>query len=161
MDYCEHCGAKLLARWERISPLLIKDLVKLYVCVHKKNSNKVHVSSELELSATEYNNFQKLRFHGLIAHVPNAPGYWLLTKRGGQFLSGQIKIPRSVKIFRNKIQEHSSLLVTLTDVLHDQPFLDMRDDFVYEPEMQTHDKPVTQKVLRYEYIGNTAVPVYG
>jgi hypothetical protein len=147
MQYCNECGAKLEARWERLSPLLVRDLVKMYMRVHEKNENSVSPSKELHLSATEYNNFQKLRFHGMVAHVPNVPGNWLLTHRAAQFLSGQIKVPRSVKIFRNRIQAHSPEMVNLKNVVADQPFLDMKENFFYEQEEFLPDKqPITQKI---------------
>lgn len=65
--------------------------------------------NDLHLSHTAAANFQKLRFHGLIAHADeNNPrnGEWLITKRGGQFLRGEVSVPRRVEIFRNHVIGH-------------------------------------------------------
>jgi hypothetical protein len=146
IEYCECCGAKLMARWERLSPLLVRCLVSLYIRVHEKGLNNVSISKELHLSKTEYNNFQKLRFHAMIAHVKDHPGNWLITKRGAQFLSGTISVPLKVKIFRNHIQEHSHEMVSLTDVIADQPYLDIREDFEYVAEEEVKEtQPLTKK----------------
>ena len=65
----------------------------------------------------EYNNFQKLRFHGLVAHADEnkKSGYWLLTSRAGKFLRGEITIPKKVKTFRNRVIEHSEEVTGIAD----------------------------------------------
>lgn len=136
-EICPTCGSKTQARWERLSPLLVKMLIKFHSAVSAKGENSIRVSKELELSKTEYNNFQKLRFHALIAKAKEngekRAGYWVITRRGGQFLKGELAIPREVKIFRNKIQEHGTHLVTIKDIIDERIYLDTINDFLYEP----------------------------
>jgi len=85
--------------------------------------NKVHLSKDLNLSKNEYNNFQKLRYHGLIAHYKDKitkeyeTGYWLLTKRGNLFCKNELAVPKKLLIFRNKIEERSEEKIILRDIL--------------------------------------------
>lgn len=132
MDYCVHCGAKLMARWERISPLLIKCLQKMNDRVRATQLNNVCISKDLGLTKNEYNNFQKLRYHGLIAHVEGESGHWLITRRGSEFLTGSLKIPIKVKIYRNLISERCDTLVSIADITGTQPYQDKKIDIQYE-----------------------------
>lgn len=55
-----------------------------------------------------HNNFQKLRYFGLVHHVKDQDGNrkagrWLITRNGWAFLRGDLAIPDFVMTFRNKI----------------------------------------------------------
>ena len=141
---CPSCGANLTGRYERISKGLAFNLIEFRKQALKslKNTkvNKVHLAKDLNLSKNQYNNFQKLRYHGLIAHYFNKEkneyeaGYWLLTRRGNSFAKNDISISRKVLVFRNKIRERSEEKVSLSDILKkdDMPFWDKHDDYEYE-----------------------------
>lgn len=135
--YCECCGAKLLGRWESVSKGLVKSLVKLKKQVIKTNTNAVHLK-ELTLSKSEYNNFQKLRYHGLVARVKNQSGeietgYWLLTKRGNLFLNNEINVPKKVLIFRNSIVDKSFEITNVKEVLiNEEPYWFEKADFQFQ-----------------------------
>jgi hypothetical protein len=126
--FCPCCGVKLNGRWENLSKGLVKSLIKFRQGVLDKNENSIHLQTDLLLSKNEYNNFQKLRYHGLIAHYRNpvtkepVSGYWLLTRRGNQFAKGDIHIPKKVMIFRNKIFERSDEYVSIEEVMKDPNF---------------------------------------
>lgn len=145
-EVCPHCGAKLMARWERVSDLLARTLVYMHDTVVRTKRNSIHVSTELSLTSTQYNNFQKLRFHGLIAKVKEngelKSGYWLVTRRGHDFVMGTLAIPVKVKVFRNRVIDHDKQLVYMSDVTKCKPFLDKMPDFKYEPVMMDMEKPV-------------------
>ena len=108
---CPCCGAKLTGRFERVSRGLANSLIKFRKQVVKNKVNKVHLANDLELSKNEYNNFQKLRYHGLIAHYKCKEtkefltGYWLLTHRGNKFCKNELHVPKKLLIFRNKIDK--------------------------------------------------------
>lgn len=125
---CLHCGASLKQYWHRLTPLLVKSLVKLRAGVVENGENKVYVNKDLELSTTESMNWTKLRFHGMIAkYMENGTwkrGYWLLTRKGADFLNGKIEVPVKVKTFRNKVIDHSTELVTVSDVMRSKPYLE-------------------------------------
>lgn len=109
---CECCGASLKRYKHNLSKGLLQILAK-FAIEARQSGNSVHVSSALELSTTEYNNFQKLRYFGLVAKVKvdgvHKSGYWLLTRRGGMFISGNEAVSTSIITFRNKIEERSEI----------------------------------------------------
>jgi len=138
---CPCCGAKLSGRWENISKGLVKNLIRFREQVLEKRENKIHLLKDLNLTHSQYNNFQKLRYHGLIAHVidkqtkKDESGYWLLTKRGNLFIKNEISIPKKVFIFRNKIQERGKDLVSVHDILRDknnEPYWYKKHDYEYQ-----------------------------
>lgn len=137
---CPYCGASLVMRWERLSKGLVKTLIKFRKEVVEKNKfNRVHPRKDMNLGVTEYANFQKLRYHGLVAHVRKPDGtedsgYWLLTRRGNLFCKNQITISEKVLVFRNKIEARGTVLTNLEKVLknNDVPFWDEKDDFDIE-----------------------------
>jgi len=65
----------------------------------------LHLQKDVQLNKNEYNNFQKLRYFGLIEKDKNHSGNWKMTEQGLDFISGRLLIPTWVKTFRNKIIE--------------------------------------------------------
>src|SRR3990167_9444573 len=113
---CEHCGANLKAFWHTLTPGLAAILIKCFKFVRENNKNEFHLQKDLHLNVNEFSNFTKLRFHALVAKIDDKPGYWLVTKRGGEFLRGEISIPPKVKTFRNRVEGHSTETVTIAEV---------------------------------------------
>lgn len=125
-EKCEHCGASLNKYWHRLTPVLVNALVKTMQCVQSKGENLVH-KQDLNLTHGEYGNYQKLRFHGLIAKHKDEDGAfdgWVLTKRGGKFLKGQMTVPLKVQTFRNQVVGHSEETVSVRDVIGMTPFVE-------------------------------------
>jgi hypothetical protein len=118
--------------WKQaLTPGLVTALCKAIEFVHANDRNFFHLQKDLTaLTKSEYNNFQKLRFHGLIAHVEDHIGYWLITKRGGQFLRGELNIPDFVLTFRNRVVSHSDKLVSIRGFRNAPPTFDDRKDFL-------------------------------
>jgi hypothetical protein len=147
-EYCDCCGGKLTGRYERVSKGLALSLIKFREKVLEQSElagkfvNKVHLSKDIKLTQNEYNNFQKLRYHGLIAHYKDKTtkeyetGYWLLTKRGNLFCKDELAVPRKILIFRNAIQERYDEKITLSTILKedDMPYWDKKDDYGYQFE---------------------------
>lgn len=156
---CPHCGAKTIAYWHRITPGLVHTLVKVYEKVCEKNENLVH-KDELDLDHSEYGNFQKLRFHALIAKYRVdgiwQRGTWVVTKRGAQFLKNQLAIPKSVKTFRNKVVAHSDETVDVGRVMKSDQYWDMYEDFkgrgegifLFEPDLSVEDVQKVKKTKK-------------
>jgi hypothetical protein len=118
---CPCCGAKIKLHWHRLNKGLVNMLIKVRKNVIAKGENKVQIS-ELDLTTTEFCNFQKLRYHAMIAKCKDADGkriggYWLLTKRGNQFCKGLIEVPQKVGTFRNIIRKKSNQVVSIKTVL--------------------------------------------
>lgn len=118
---CEHCGAQMKSWRHSLTPGLVDVLVSFIQAIKDKGENKIHLQTEMNLNSNQYNNFQKLRYFGLVAKVKDAEGnhlagYWLITRLGGEFLRRETAIPRSVKTFRNSIVEKSEDVVFINDV---------------------------------------------
>lgn len=145
ITHCETCGASLKKFWHRITPGLVDTLVQAYSVVSAKSEN-VFTREEMKLSNSAYTNLYKLRYHGLIAkHKINGEwhkGEWLITRRGGQFLRGEIEIPVRVQTFRNKVIGHDSQLVKIKDVIGTDPYFETNFDFEYAEEEDLQNVPV-------------------
>ncbi len=91
----------------------VSALMKLRKAVLHYGRNEIHIRKQMadclgapfQLTKDEWSNFTKLRYHGLAAKTERR-GYWLLTKRGGQFLRGEISIPETVITFANHVAGH-------------------------------------------------------
>lgn len=150
---CPMCGRTTKKYWQRLSPGLVHALVKFYAVVCAKGMNCVHVSTEVNLTKTEYNNFQKLRYHGLVYHYKTngqtKDGYWLITHRGAQFLHGEIQIPARVLTYNNEVVEHDSRLVMVKDVIGETPYFDDIDTIEYEPG----SVDVSENIIQFDRSG--------
>lgn len=133
---CKQCGASMKKFWHRLTPGMVGALEKAgkYVYQHK---NEFHPRKDLvggsQFTIVEYNNFQKLRYHALVAKVKRRGilrrGYWLITKRGFDFLAGKVKIPDKVQTFRNRITAYSSRKVFVQQVYGEMPYFDETYDY--------------------------------
>lgn len=123
---CANCGENMKAYWHSLTSGLVGDLIKAIEFVRGNNKNSFHLQKDLQLTKSQYNNFQKLRFHALVAKDKEykESGYWLITKRGGQFLRGEIEVPKRVQTFRNSVIEHSLELVSIRNFKNDFPFFE-------------------------------------
>lgn len=130
VEKCPCCGAKLEKYTQKLTPGLVKTLAKVYKYVADGHANDFHLYKDLkgeyELSTAEQMNWTKLRFHGLVAKIKNGSerklGYWCITSRGKDFLLGKIMIPSFVITFRNKIDDRSTELVDISDVMKKHPY---------------------------------------
>lgn len=133
--HCDHCGASLKKFWHRLSPGLVRSLIKFRRAIHEHNRNSLHLyndlKSENELTVAEQMNWTKLRFHGLVAKAPEEK-HWLLTHRGAQFLNGEIQIPKRVQTFRNHVIAKDEAMVTVKDVIGEMPYFDQKSDMVFD-----------------------------
>lgn len=118
---CPHCGASTESTWHAITPGLVTVLLKVYKRICDKGENDITMS-ELDLDHSEYGNFQKLRFHALIAKDKTNPKHWVITQRGTDFLKQKIQIPRRVETYRNHVRGHSDDYVTVRDVMISDPY---------------------------------------
>lgn len=145
-ERCPHCNASMKQYWHRLAPGAVSALIKLLKAVHYYGRNSIHLHDEMKaggdpawrLSDFEWNNFSILRFHGL-AHQdekkPHRSGYWLITKRGGEFLRGEISVPKRVKTFRDKVIEHSPELVHIRNFAGKTPEFESSKAYEYPPEL--------------------------
>lgn len=140
---CPHCGASMKKYWHRISKGTTVGLIKAYNTVRDNNKNKFNLTRDLtgenKLTISEQVNWSILRFHGLVAKVKEngqiVGGYWLITKRGADYLSGKIQIPKRVQTWRNHVVDHDTRLVGIMDVMKEHPTFDQDFDYsLFEPK---------------------------
>lgn len=122
---CPHCHGSATMYWHRLTPGLVNALVKLRAAVHEHQRNNIDIHHEMELTTTEAMNWTKLRFHGLVAKYKVdgqvQRGQWVLTKRGAQFLRGQLTVPARVKTLNNHVIGRDTETLTIKDVLGHTP----------------------------------------
>lgn len=142
---CPHCGQPIRQYRVGITKMMVNTLVKFRMAILDKGENRIHLINDFEgkdyeLTRHEWNNFTRCRFHALAVKVKDDPGYWLLTRRGADFLNGKVAIPKEVWIQNNRVVEHSDELVNITDIVANAPYLEKLEDIVYrsfEPQQTT------------------------
>lgn len=142
MKRCKHCGQRIRERKESLSRGLVKTLVKFGRAVNKLDRNEVHPRKEVSLDKSEYNNFQKLRYFGLVAKVEDRAGYWLITRNGGAFLRGEFLSHKYVTVRDNRVVAYSDERVGIHDSLEDIPYWMEKDDY-----LKDLFKPVQKSLL--------------
>ena len=87
---CPHCGAKMQAYWHRLTPGIVKALVKMRAGIDRSQVNHINPNTDLdgtdlEMTKNERSNLSKLRFHALIAKYDEnherVQGEWLIMTR--------------------------------------------------------------------------------
>ncbi len=83
-----------------LTPGLVNTLKKFGDAVNRKG-NKIHIRNDLILDISENNNFQKLKYWGLVAKYKvdgnHLAGYWVLTRLGGGFLRNEALVSKKVE----------------------------------------------------------------
>ena len=131
-ENCPYCHAKMKKYWYRLSPALV-DILIMMVNQARSNDTNAFKIKELkdQLSPHQYTQSTKLRFHGLIFKVKDDDGKWSgewgITKRAGDFLRGDVKVPAKVQTFRNKVVDHDDVLVSIRDVYGSIPYIEALD----------------------------------
>lgn len=143
-NYCPHCGAKMVEYKQRLTPGLVSCLSKAIEFVHANNRNEFHLQRDLNLTKTEFANFQKLRYFALVAQVEGKDGSWLITSRGGEFLRNEKGIPEFVKTYRNKVQSKSNTVLFYRDFRNKVPYFDSEFEYMsrFPDPQQSLDIPV-------------------
>lgn len=113
-QYCPHCGASMNEHRHTISKALINGLRKLHAQRRRTNLKL------LGLTRNEWDNFQKLRYWGLVYQVEvdgkRQNGVWWLTQKGANFLSGAVAIPKHVWTYRGERVRYEGKVVFVGDV---------------------------------------------
>jgi len=118
-------------RWEKLTPGLVKALLKFYAVICSKGVNDAHILRECGLSISEANNFQKLRYFALVRKIDGNSGHWMLTWQGRDFIRSGYTPHERVLVLHNRIQERSVRRVSIGQVLRaNEPDWLRRDDFI-------------------------------
>lgn len=143
---CQHCGFHPPTVYKYpLDDLDVSTLLKVWQAVLEQKENEINVAN-IGLSQTERLRMTQLRFHALVAKVKNDKGkqvgnMWLVTRRGAQFLKGEIKVPKHVYTQDNKVIDHSPETVSKQD-------FKVLDDFRPTYEIIEDKIVITPKVLQ-------------
>lgn len=111
---CANCGANMMTYRHTLAPILVSGLKALKT----KGGGPINIK-DLELSRTEWDNFQKLRYFDLVqkANPQNKKGgEWTITKLGEDFLLGLVAVPKSVQTYRGEVVDKSKIVIFITEV---------------------------------------------
>jgi hypothetical protein len=106
METCKCCGQKIRPpHRHNLTRGLVDTLIRFAKLLEEKGVNNLHLLTA-GFSISQTNNFQKLRYFGLVAKGKET-GYWVLTKRGQEFLNGEVAVSKWVETKDNLITERS------------------------------------------------------
>lgn len=98
--HCECCGAKMVEYRHRLNKGLCGALLKLF------QAGGIAQISDLNLSKSQYCNFQKLKYWWLVEKVKHDDeskgGEWRLTNDGFNFIVGLIAMPEVAVSYRGE-----------------------------------------------------------
>lgn len=123
---CKECGQSVMRHKQSLSKSLVVILVKAYETFGQKS---FHLQKDLPLTKNQYANFQKLKYWGLVQRDLSAPGYWLITEYGKEFLKGLSRVSRFAWTFNNHVVESSHEMVFIKDVLGSTPYYKKREEY--------------------------------
>lgn len=151
MEFCEGCGQRLpQARKESLSKIKAEILMSAGELVASTMTNRFKLKDVAACTEpSHYNNFQKLRYHGLIAKLKIdgqiVRNEWVITRNGFRFLRGRIGLPKHVLIKQNHVVERSDVLLTLTDVWRGAPYLESSFEYFDDDNNPVGLRPVDNR----------------
>lgn len=125
---CHACGQKIKeAHKEQINKHKLTMLQTVATHVTRTGINNFGLAEIFDKDTNSYNNFQKLRYHGLVHHVKEngipVPGRWLVTRNGWRFLRGDLELSKYVMILDNTIVEHSPDTIDVKSVYRGSEYI--------------------------------------
>jgi len=110
---CDHCGAKMVEYRHSLSKSLVRALFKFWNVAGLEPLNL----KEADLTRNQWDNFQKLRYFGLVEQCePVKSGIWQVARRGEQFIFGEIGVPKTAITYRGEVVETCGDIQTFREV---------------------------------------------
>jgi hypothetical protein len=125
-DRCPECGAKVVEYHFLLNRGLIQGLEKL------ANKRECELT-DLGLTNSQYSNFPKLAYWGLVETDGKHTGYWKATKLGYLFLEGRVNVPRGVWTYRGEVTRMDKDLVRAGDVIKEFKYR-RRSDYILDAQ---------------------------
>lgn len=138
---CTECGKPHVVQdshKESLTKIKCSMLKAAAELVKRTGKNDFKKSDLPEQNHSEYANFQKLRYHGLIAQVKvngvKMRDRWCVTRNGWAFLRGELQLPKFVMVQNNTTLEYgrSEALVSLLDVLKSGDYMETAFEYFDE-----------------------------
>lgn len=112
---CDHCGASMMEHRHNLSRAMAEGLKRLY-----EFGAPVNIK-HLQLTRNQWDNFQKLRYWGLVekSYDPTGKrigGYWQITDKGKEFLSGKISLPKISWTYRGEFVRSDGQNIHISEV---------------------------------------------
>jgi len=96
VERCQHCDAKIVEYKHNLTPGLVSGLIEL----SKAGGGPINLK-ELGLTRNQWDNFQKMRYWGLVSKVGgDRTGVWEITSLGRDFVEGRTSCKKSVWTYR-------------------------------------------------------------
>lgn len=114
MKKCPHCGAKMVEYKHSLTKAQIRPLAKLA----KAGGGPLNITDDLNLTKSEYTNFAKLAYWGLVKQEGNSErgGNWQITEKGWGFVKGLVGIRKQVIIYRGNLVKFLGDFITIQQV---------------------------------------------
>lgn len=126
---CPCCASKLVRYRHSLNVALLTGLRALADAGGEQNLK------ELGLTRNQWDNFQKLRYWGLVEQVEvdgiHKRGVWRMTRRGYDWLAGDLKLPKTAITFRGKTVAMDGDRVSPDDICE---LYDKREDYARDAE---------------------------
>lgn len=112
---CPHCQAAMVEYRHSLSVGLVQGLIRLAESGAKGEKNL----RDLHLTRTQWDNFQKLRYWGLVEKVGERRkgGVWRITRKGWDFLAFKCPIQRVVVTYRGEAQRFEGPLAFVHEIV--------------------------------------------
>lgn len=122
VEICDKCGQKVKKiHKESMNKNLLDGLKTAAASIQASKTNNFDLH-EIVDQYNLYNNFQKLRYFGLVHYYRHPDtkqrvrGHWLITRNGWSFLRGEIEVHKWVKVCENAIDSRSIETIGVKDV---------------------------------------------
>jgi hypothetical protein len=138
---CECCGSKIVEYCFSFNAGLARSLIRLIEAERASGSFKSGIEiSKLGMTTSQWTNFQKLRYWGLIEAVINEEnyrkrGWWRTTYLAWSFVTGSSTIRKNVWLYRNKVIRFEGDHITIQEALKDPSYKYIVD---YAEEARPH-----------------------
>lgn len=96
---CECCGHTSTAYTHKLGKNLVQALRQL-VDWYEETKSPAHLQRHLNLTKTQYNNFQKLQYFNLVRNIPEG---WLPTPLGIDFIYNRAMVLNTVATIENNV----------------------------------------------------------
>lgn len=119
-ELCEHCGAKIVEYKHGLGKNLMRCLVKLV----NAGGGPLSISDDLKLTKSQYTNFAKLAYWGLVVKANpkggERGGMWAITDEGWRFVRGKEKIQKYACVYRGDVVRRLGPMLSVTDITDDR-----------------------------------------